>query len=353
VRVLLLARYGRMGSSSRVRSYQFVPYLASRGVEVTAAPLLSDDYLRDLYSGRPVNWLSVGAAYARRLGTLLACRRFDLAWVEKELFPWAPAWGEALLSRLLPWVADYDDAVFHNYDRHPNRAVSRVLRGKIDAVMRRAALVIAGNEYLADRAKAAGAWRVEILPSVIDLSRYPSVPPPGNGTFTIGWIGSPTTAKYLCLVERALKEVCRRGRGRVVLVGAGKNPLQGVPAEVHPWTEETEVVEISRFDAGIMPLPDNPWERGKCGFKLIQYMGCWRPAVGSPVGINREIIDDGVNGLHALKECEWVRALDRLMNDRALRESLGGAGRGTVESRYCLQAVAPRLCDLLLSAGGA
>jgi len=271
-------------------------------------------------------------------------------WIEKELLPWLPAWGEMLLACLnVPYVVDYDDAVFHRYDLHPNSLIRTLLRHKIDAVMRHAKLVIAGNDYLADRARQVGAAQVEYLPTVIDLNRYNVVPPTENVTFTIGWIGSPVTCHYLHLVQSALQELCIGGSSRLVLVGSGEISLKGVPLEIRSWSEETENKDIQDFDVGIMPLPNNPWERGKCGYKLIQYMASCTPVIASPVGVNQQIIDNGVNGFLASTQSEWIHALETLRVNKSLRESMGKAGRKKVEARYCLQVIAPRLVSLLRS----
>jgi glycosyltransferase involved in cell wall biosynthesis len=194
---------------------------------------------------------------------------------------------------------------------------------------------------------------VEILPSVIDLSKYPGIQgKTQEGLFTIGWIGSPSTTRHLLEAESALKQVCRNRDGKIVLIGAGENPFSGLMATIREWNEEHEAEEIGDFDVGIMPLPDNPWERGKCGFKLIQYMACGKPVVASPVGMNREIVVDGVNGFLASSREEWVRALERLKSDTVLCRTMGANGRRMVEEKYCLQVTAPRLHRLLLEAAG-
>lgn len=351
MKVLLFSRYEDMGASSRVRCLQYLPFLKEQGFEVTVVPLLSNHYLRQLYETKSRSLSQLLRAYLRRFRQLFAIRQYDLVWMEKELFPMLPAWAERFLLRK-PYVVDYDDATFHFYDQHSKGLVRRLLGRKIDVVMQRAALVIAGNEYLADRAKNAGAKRVEIIPTVIDLEKYPEQKPSPqkNHPFTIGWIGSPATAKYLHLVQSALAEFCSENpETKIVLIGAGDIDLDGLPIEVKEWTESTEVIDIQGIDVGIMPLPDNHWERGKCGYKLIQYMACRKPVVASPVGVNRDIVQEGVNGFLAESDDEWVSALKKLMNDLSLRQKMGAASRKIVEEHYCLQVTAPKLSSLLHS----
>jgi glycosyltransferase involved in cell wall biosynthesis len=354
-RVLLLSRYGPLGASSRLRFYQYLPFLERAGVEVTVAPFFEDGYLDHLYySSGERRFKDVLAAYLRRVRAVLSAGRYSAAWIEKEVFPFLPAGFETLSKRIgIPNVVDYDDAIFHNYDLHPRWAVRHLLGKKIDTIMAGAAMVIVGNDYLAQRARAAGAHRVEILPSVVDLSKYPGVQEKTReGPFTIGWIGSPSTTKHLLEAESALKQVCRNRGGKIVLIGAGENPFSGLMATLCEWDGEREAEEIGNFDVGIMPLPDNPWEKGKCGFKLIQYMACGKPVVASPVGVNREIVVDGVNGFLASSREEWVRALERLKSDTVLCRTMGANGRRMVEEKYCLQVTAPRLHRLFLEAAG-
>jgi len=326
--------------------------LQASGIEVTSVPLLDDGYLADLYAGRPKHVLRIVGAYGRRLWQVLGCFRFDLLWIEYELLPWLPAWGEALLARVgIPYVVDYDDAVFHRYDLHQNILVRTALGGKIDLIMRKAALVIVGSDYLADRARRAGAKRIEYVPTAVDLNRYQLGGEANNSLYTVGWIGSPITTPYLGLVRAALVETCKSGSGRLIVVGAHESTLlDGVQTVFRPWSEETEVAEIQHFDVGIMPLPDEPWERGKCGYKLIQYMGCGRPVVASPVGANAQIVEPGLNGFLATTTADWIDAL-RALRDAALRERMGRAGRAKVERDYCLQVTAPRLAALLHTLG--
>lgn len=348
MRILLLSRYTNAGASSRYRSYQYLPYLRDHGFEVTIAPLLRDLYIERLYARKSIPIFDVIRSYARRVALLLHSQRYDLIWLEYEAFPWTPYWIESLLFKTnVPYMVDYDDAVFHRYDQHTSNGVRWVLGKKIDRVMRGATLVTVGNEYLAKRACDAKALRVEIVPTVVDLNRYPLMPLPKNQNFTIGWIGSPITSHYLKGIEGALRTICQDGTARMVIVGETLFELDGVPVEMRTWSVETEVQEVFKFDVGIMPLVDSPWERGKCGHKLIQYMACGRPVVASPVGVNQKIVEHGVNGFLASDTNEWIKALTILRDNPALREEMGKAGRKKVETQYCTNVTAPRLASLL------
>ena len=171
---LVLSRYSRLGASSRVRFYQYIPYLEAHGVKVVVAPLLDERYMERLNTGLPKNWANVALNYFRRLLLGFKLENFDLLWVQSEFFPYFPFIVDRCYSPSeIPYVLDLDDAVFHRYDLHSSLLVRRIFHDKIDKLMHRAALVTAGNDYLAQRALRSGAKRVEILPSVVDPSRYP------------------------------------------------------------------------------------------------------------------------------------------------------------------------------------
>jgi glycosyltransferase involved in cell wall biosynthesis len=286
---------------------------------------------------------------------LLRLRQFDLVVLEYELLPYFPAWIERLLARRgVRYVVDYDDALFHQYDQHRNGTVRKLLGDKIAEVMRGARLVTVGNEYLGDYATHAGARWVEQVPTVVDLRKYSPRPAmSASAPVTIGWIGSPATAKYLDALSKPLEQVCRSTGAQVRLIGAGAAALPGVPVDAEAWVEATETARIAAFDIGIMPLADGPWERGKCGFKLIQYMASGLPVVASPVGVNQRIVEPGVHGFLASSEQEWAQALTTLVRDASLRARLGAQGRSRVETSYSTQVVAPRLARLLFQAAGA
>ena len=352
MRILALTRYERLGSSSRVRFYQYFSYLRGQGVEVSSQPFFSDAYIQNLYAGRSVSLRELLFAYLKRLVVLTRSSMFDLLWVEKELLPMFPAGFETLLrSAKIPYVVDYDDAVFHRYDSNPNPIVRTFLRHKIDRVMRAASLVIVGNEYLADRARSAGARRLTLLPSVVDVSQYLLRREVSGPVCSIGWIGSPVTVPNLALIREAMNLLSREVDVRIVLMGAGTaNPFPTIPTTSLPWSEAGELSIGQKFDIGVMPLIDGPFERGKCGYKLVQYMAGAIPIIASPVGVNRQIVEPEINGYLAESTAEWLVALRKLTNNTEKNLEMGLAGRQKAEQMYNLQVTAPKLMNLLSSA---
>jgi len=354
MRVLVLPRYTRAGASSRMRFYQYLPRLEASGLRFEVSPLFGDEYLACLQKDGHKSTLEALRGYIGRVGALLTATRFDLLWIEKDALPWLPAAIETrLYSSGVPYVLDYDDAVFHQYDLHRNTLVRRLLSSKHERVMRGAACVVAGNGYIGDHARRAGARLVEIIPTVVDMERYsissPRVLPCSQPQTVVGWIGQRSTAYNLNILVDTAKRLNREGRTKFVAVGAG-NGFDDSLFETLPWSEESEISHIANFDIGVMPLLDGPFERGKCGYKLIQYMACGKPVVASPVGVNCEIVEHGVNGYLAETDDEWEFALRSLTQDSDLRERMGSAGRSKVEAMYSLQATLPRLADILHAA---
>lgn len=350
MRVAFLTRYANKGASSRVRAIQFAPALTADGVESTFLPLLSDEYIVRLYNGRR-SLRETALGYGRRAGQMIVGPGSDLLWIEKELFPYLPAWIETTLLFNRRFILDLDDAIFHNYDLARSPIVRALLGRKIDRLMARAALVTAGNAYLADRAQQAGAKWVEVLPTVVDLDRYPPPRPrataSSDDTMVIGWIGSPATVGYLHQLAEPLRRLANENRVRLHVIGGGAVQMPGIEVVSVPWAESSEVDSISQCDIGVMPLHDSPWERGKCGYKLIQYMACGLPVVASPVGVNTSIVHEGVSGLLAANPRDWFAALQSLTRDASMRARFGAAGRVRVEAEYCLQVAAPRLAQWL------
>jgi len=347
--ILLLSRYTRLGASSRLRTMQYLPFMARDGLHVQVAPFFDDAYLKALYSGQGARGSTTGYML-QRVRQMRRRPAPDLIWLEKEALPWIPWLIErALLPRRVPIVSDYDDAVFHRYDKHPRGAVRAVLGCKIGGVMAASDLVVAGNQYLADHARHSGANRVEIVPTVVDLAQYTvRCEPTIDSRLSVGWIGTPETWEAFGKSMHALlNDTLAVNGARFQAVGAKLAPQKIGTLDIVPWTEETEVSAIQSMDIGVMPLTDTPWARGKCGYKLIQYMACGLPVVASPVGVNKDIVEHGVNGFLAETDKEWRSAIETLLSDAELRRRMGAAGRKKVEESYSLQVWGPRVAQML------
>lgn len=356
VRVLLFSKYPRRGASSRLRFLQFIPGLSEAGIEVDEAPFFSDQYLSAKYLGKKPSLRDVLGAYARRLAWLWRSARYDVIWLEAELFPFLPALAERVLARLgCPIIVDYDDAIFHRYDLSGNFLIRTLMGRKIAAVMKSATVVTAGNSYLGDYARNAGAKKVVQLPTVVDDSRYFRASK-ADGQLVIGWVGTPITSMYVRELAPALNRVCRETGAKLCLVGADKGILslfEGSSAEVFNWSEESEAKVIASFDLGIMPLKSSPWEQGKCGYKLIQYMAASTAVIATDTEANAAIIEYGQCGrIVAATEGEldqdaWFEAISDTLSDPARLDRLGKQGRAAVEAHYSLQAQLPILTALI------
>jgi glycosyltransferase involved in cell wall biosynthesis len=349
MRVAAFTKYDREAASTRQRVLQYLPALERAGIHVDVHPLLDDDYVRSLASAHPPSKASVARAYARRLRQLRSGSPPDLIWVYAELFPWLPAAFERLVFRSgAPLLYDFDDAFFHPYDDHPNAAVRALLGGKLVPLIEGAAAVCAGNAYLRDYAARHNANTV-ILPTVVDTDLYRPMEKGGERPLTMGWIGSPTTWAFVRPLLPVLAELCRARGVRFSVVGAGSaaeaDRFDGLVFS--DWSEAGEIASVQAMDIGVMPLPDEPWARGKSGYKLVQYMACGLPVVASPVGVNASIVEEGVSGLLASSPAEWTAALERLIDDAALRRSMGEQGRARAVEAYSLQTRAPRLVEIM------
>lgn len=346
--ILLLTRYDKLGASSRVRSFQYISFLEQQGLSVTVAPFFSNEYLDALYLNQS-RMKYILRAYWRRLLVLFKISNYDLVVLEKELFPFFPAVVERLLAYLkIPYVADYDDALFHRYDCHRSAFVRFTLGKKIDAVMKNATVVVAGNQYLAKRAEQAGAQAVKVIPTVVDTERYtPSSRDRYSDEILIGWIGTPKTSHYVKPLFPVFKALKEKFNIKVILIGASRNDIVGGAVEIWDWSEATEVVDIQKLDIGIMPLTDSPWERGKCGYKLIQYMACGIPVIASPVGVNKDLIEHGKNGFLATSDEEWLYAFERLLDNETLRKRMGTEARAAIEANYSLHAQQAELLSVI------
>lgn len=312
-RLLFLAP-GRAGPSVRFRVEQWRPPLAAHGL--------------------PSDVGDLDVPIAKRLVLLRSASRYRRVVVHRAFL--SPP-EVALLRRASGgFVFDFDDALMFR-DSSRRRQPSWQRRARLGRMLRSADRVIAGNRYLADWAASRAGARVTVLPTVVDLERFPDDPPPA-GDPVVGWIGTRPNLPYLEALLPALAPLRERARLRVVCDAppAGGDP----PVEFRPWSLARETDELRELRVGLMPLPDDPWTRGKCALKILQCFAAHVPVVCSPVGTNREVVRDGENGFFATTNEQWLERITCLLDDEPLRRRMGSAARETVERGY---SVATRL----------
>jgi glycosyltransferase involved in cell wall biosynthesis len=349
MKILFLTKYGKLGASSRYRTYQYLTFLEKEEIYCNTSSLFTDEYLAARYRKGTPPIIPVLIGFLKRLRLGFQFNKYDLVVIEKELFPYMPVFLERrLLEKARAYTLDFDDALFHIYDQHRRHIVRRMLGDKYAQLISGASLITTGNSYIAGYA-GQFAKRVEILPTVIDITKYPVISEP-NGIFTIGWIGTPNTQKYLQLIAAPLRRFFEQRKGRFLAIGANAAlTLEGVPLEIVPWTENDETRLLQSIHVGIMPLPNMPLERGKSGLKLLQYMACSRPVIASPVGVNVGLVTSEV-GYLADTDDEWLSSLLTLADDPALRDKMGEKGRHLAEEKYSLSQWAPRYARMLREA---
>lgn len=352
VSVLLLLPYAYdTAPSQRFRIEQWSPHLRAAGIRVTQAGLHSLEEQRRLHAPGS----SLGKAMlllrglVRRLMQLRLAPGHDVIWLHRT----ALLAGPPILERLLaksghPVVYEFDDAIWMPHTARANARWSWMkFANKTGEICRLASHVVTGNDYLADYARQF-ASNVSVIPTTVDTDEYRPVESyERTDPFVVGWSGSATTQPHLELAGGALARLAARRPIKLMVIGAPNVAIPHVAAEACEFEAHRQVERLRQFHAGIMPLPDEDWARGKCGLKALEYMACGVPVVTSPVGVNSEIIEHETNGLLVTRQDEWVEALDRLAGDPSLRERLGRAGRRTVERNFSREVQASRVERLL------
>jgi glycosyltransferase involved in cell wall biosynthesis len=330
---------GRRVPASRFRVDQIIPALVEHieCVVLPASPSVYGEVASERWRG---NWRVLAQPFSvvsriRQLGEITRC---DVAWLQRPMVQyWFTAFERYIAARR-PTVFDFDDAIFHNKWGLEAFKIRRII-AEVDHV-------VVGNSYLAEFV--ADPSKTTIIPTVVDETRYAPRPEP-DGPFTIVWTGLSSNLKELAPYADALRRVLLETRGRLVVIADRLDApfLAGMPVEFVAWSPEVEVTALGGGHVGVMPIADSPYNRGKCGFKLIQYMARAIPVVASPVGANRDIVRHGIDGFHAVTAADWADALITLARDSHLRSRMGAAARARIETSYSITAVVPRYLEVL------
>lgn len=323
MKILFLPKYNELGPSSRYRIYQYLNSYKKSGIAVAIAPLFGSHF----FTNNKI--IKIGYTlyyYLRRSFKLLQVYKYDLIYVEYELFPYFPSIFEKLFRFLkVKYIVDYDDAIFHNYNSSSNFFVKLLLSNKIDNVIKNAHYVLSGSPYLTNYISRINAKCVEIPTSVSQDKYVQKTKSETNTVFTIGWIGSRTTSINVLKLIPAFEVLSHKMEFKLNLIGFDINEsskLAHLNVNFINWNAETEIEEINKFDVGIMPLENTRFNQGKCGFKLVQYMGCSLPTIATPLEANVKINRNKKN-LYAITTEEWVSAFEKIYNNQNYFREVG------------------------------
>lgn len=342
---------GRYPGGTRFRVRQHLEPLAQMGVDVREfTPAIAKharlpgwpDGVRQVFSGPlVVGWNAIKVA--TRIPGIVGSWRRNVTWLERDLLPGLPTF-EGLLGE--PLVFDVDDAVWLE---RPWGELS------LRRIAQRAAVVIAGNSYLAN-------WfsghcsDVRVLPTTVDTVRFRPAERIESRPFTIGWTGSASNLGYLKGIEAPILRFLEQYRDTRLLVMADERP-DFVPGRANQmvfwrWSEQDEVRAVQTMDVGLMPLTDDAWTRGKCSFKMLQYMACETPVICSPVGMNVEVLALADVGIGASSDADWYEALEHFYHHRDHGQECGRRGRSVVKCHFERRIVTRELAGIFHEVSG-
>ena len=359
MKVLFITAGDERLGSSRIRVYQYLPYLDQAGIKSTVVPLTG--WLTGSFQRLPRRIEGLLSFFERRLSDIRfwfvvkQAGEFDLVFLQKALMPlWAQ---KQLVAKQKPVIIDLVDAIFHSHQLNPRnfewvrKWALQVRWKRLRFALIHSRCVILDNPVNQQIVQKYNK-NIVLIAGPIDTRRYSPRPNErDDGKVVIGWIGNPLNTTYIRPLYGVFQRLAQ-AYPQVVFEFIGAQPftLPGVELRFMQWDLDTEVENLHRFDIGIMPVPDDKWSRGKGGYKLLQYMALGIPSVASPVGINSELLSQGETGFLVSTEEEWFQKLNELIVTAQLRQSMGQKARNLVASRYSFQVAAPRLITALRAA---
>lgn len=351
-KIYILAPYPKgEAPSQRFRFEQFISSLENRGFEVNFYPFLNLKTWKLLYQKSNIFQKAFGiiGSFMRRWALLFKLKRADYVFVHREVAHIGPPIFEWILSKVLgvKYIYDFDDAIWlPNYSASNARFNKLKAYWKIKYCIKWANQVTVGNDYLAKYARQFNS-NVKVIPTTIDLINHHNISTNQDSEpLIIGWTGTHTTLRYLDFIVPLIAKLEKEYTFEFRIISNEKPTYKLNSLRFIKWKKETEIQDLSRFHIGIMPLVDDIWSQGKCGFKALQYMALEIPTIASPVGVNKTILSHNQNGFLCETPEEWESALKHLIADKVLRKSIGSKGQATIRSNYSVQANLPKYLDL-------
>ncbi|MBP1748352.1 MAG: hypothetical protein H6Q52_891 [Deltaproteobacteria bacterium] len=324
MKVLFLVQ-GHNVAASRYRVLQYVPYLNSEGIETTVS----------LYPRNPIE-------LARLLAALPA---YDCIFLQRKRFSGAIL--ALVRNRARKIIYDFDDSVMYRNSK-AGSPHSKTRMKRFADMVNASDFVIAGNRFLMEQTLPFNK-NVAVIPTALDGRRYIAK---DHGKMkervTLGWIGDHGSIHYMEKMKPIFEEIGEKySNAELSIVCDIFIDCENIPVIKKMWSQETEIADLQDMDIGLMPLMNDLWSEGKCGLKILQYFGVAVPAVCSPVGVNKDVVYNGVNGFYANSPEEWIDKISVLIEDAALRRQMGLKGRDIVMKEYTIEACAPKFIDII------
>lgn len=356
VNVLFIPFGSGQAAATRYRVSQYLPYLSKTGIRHKVFSSISEWTTKQMIQSPNFKGIRKSIYYLhvvlerifRFYPILFLATRYKIVFLQRTTFPFGL---ERLLKRVNKNIIfDIDDSIYMP-DAEESGLIGVVKkyikRKEVISILKVSQCAIVENNHIKKFVKKY-CDQIYIITGPIDTARnYARRDNSNPDELTIGWIGSPSTTLYLKMLDGVLQQLSKRYKIKLRLIGATFYAIEGVKVEVVNWKEKTEILELHKFDIGIMPMPDNEWTRGKVGCKMLQYMANAIPAVVSHTPTNAEIIKDGINGFLVNSEEEWIEKISLLINNPGLRCKIGIAGRKTVEERFSLDVSSPKFLEIL------
>ncbi|MCB9140023.1 MAG: glycosyltransferase family 4 protein [Caldilineaceae bacterium] len=334
---------GKNVSSARFRTQQYFPLLTARGIRCAHFPRIPKAR-SSKKTGAIGRALGTAVAIPTRTAAIVQAPMFDVVVLQRELLRFLSPWPEQLLAKVsAKLIFDFDDAIWLRY-----RGADR--QNPIAHIISSSDSVCAGNKYLAEYAEQYNP-NVFIVPTPIDTQHItPRTADTVDDKFRIGWTGASSTLKYLSELKPVFRKLRRLGDNIILSIICDQKPTEdlGLPIEYVPWNPTNEVDALRRFDVGVMPIPNDEWSRGKCSFKLLQYMAAAVPSICSPVGMNIDVIGTkGSRGILAESPADWETGLAEYYGNVHFRRRVGDNGRAHVDKFYSINVQAESLENIL------
>ena len=333
----------------RFRFEHYLPALRKSGFQYRVFSFLSENAYKSFFKGGLfVKAGALLAGYFKRAGLLFTIHRYDFIYVYRETSPIGPPlllWLNRWIWRK-PVIYDFDDAIWLRDEGGESSLVASIKwKSKVGTISRWAEKVNVGNRFLADYVTTQGGSPV-IIPTVVDTSTVHVRKNPAPSELIIGWTGSHSTLKFITPLLPVLRSLREKYEFNFHIIANSDPGYQDSFIKFIPWSKESEINDLEEFHIGVMPLQDNNWSKGKCGFKAIQYLSLATPAVVSPVGVNTEVVRDGIDGFQAETESDWHEMLEKLIVSEQLRTEMGRAGREHIVKDYSVDATREKFLSL-------